>query len=128
MAVTHAVVARQIRARFGCRDDVINRHGVFGVRQGNFFDHRALPFDLANRVTHGSVDLWVHTRDEIFFRNADAQPLNAHLQIIAVVRHRPVRGSRVGGIVAGESFEQERSSHARPWSSVRLDPWMKRKR
>ena len=85
MAIAHAVETAQVRRALGRRDDVVDRDAERRVGQRNVHELRAQPDVLRKRVAYGFLDVRLQTRAEEFFRQTDAQSLDAVLQVSGVV-------------------------------------------
>src|SRR5262245_18937431 len=76
MAISHSIVARQIGTRLGSRDDIIDGHRVFRVRQRNINYGRAVPLELTDRLANCLLHSRLYPRDKILFWNTYPQTLD----------------------------------------------------
>src|SRR5690606_3601881 len=86
-AIANAVVAREVRGRFGRRDNVIGRQRVLRMRQRDVDDLRAGVLEPRNPLLPELLDFFRHTVDTVLLRDADAQSLDRLSQRSLIVRH-----------------------------------------
>ena len=94
IAVAHAVVARQVRARLGHRDQVVDRDRLRAVRQLDVHQLRARLAQQLEAAVAGGEDLGIEAVAEQAAGDADAQPADVTGQRRRVVFDR--RGGRGG--------------------------------
>src|SRR3989442_1339375 len=100
VAVADPVVAREIRAGLGRRDDVVRGQSDVAVRQADFLNRRTLLLEQANGVVDRLLHGRLHPGDEVFFRDAKPHPLDAVAQGGQIIGHRARRAGRVARVVA----------------------------
>ena len=108
VAVAHAVVAREVRARLGGRDEVVDRDRERGVRQRDVDELAPRAAQLVERRVERRADVGVDALVEQRARHADAQ----RRAMSPVERRRRSRAPasaarrRVARIVPGDHAEQ----------------------
>ena len=106
MTETHPVEAREIRRRFGRRDDVIGGHGQMNVLELDGLQFRAELRELGERGAHrGRVLRLEPVEEALGHADTDVVPLLADLE--RVLRHGLVERGRVALVEARHRFEQQ---------------------
>ena len=80
MAVADAVEAGEIGGGLGGGEDVIDGHGVIGVREGDFDDLGAEGFVMLDGAQDGGVYLGVDAVDEILAGHAEADAFEVAIE------------------------------------------------
>ena len=107
MPVTHAVEARQVRRRFGSRDDVVRRDRVFGMRQRYRNDLASRFRQFLDCSFHCGANFRIESLAKIFFRNAEPQPFRRLPNLGLVIGDGNFGGSRVEFIASGDIAQQD---------------------
>ena len=111
VAVAHAVVARQVRRRFGRGDHVVGGNRQGGVRQRDVDQGGAQLFILRQRAAHGRFHVLGQALAEILARHADAQARQGLIQVARkIFRHAALfrrQAGRVALVEAGHGGEQQ---------------------
>ena len=108
VAVAHAVEAREVRARLGGSDDVIDGHRVFGMRQAHLHDLRAGVGARLHGGVRNGLHLGVEPVDEVLLRKAELHALQrSTLKRLRVVGDGDVGRGAVHLVVAREDLEEE---------------------
>ena len=110
MSVANAIEPREVRARLGRRDDVVDGHRVLGVRQRHLDELRARLFALRKRLLGDALHLWIEALDvEILLRDAEPNALHRRaLKRSCVIRDGVLGGRAVHLVVACERAEKYR--------------------
>ena len=108
MAEAHAVEARQVRRRFGRRDDVVRGHGQMDVLELDALQLRAELLELGERGANCRGIVGIEARVEEALGHADRDAVPRLVDELRVARHRLVERRRVARIESGHRFEQQR--------------------
>ena len=107
--VARAVVARQIRACLGRRDDVVGGQRHVAVRQTDLLDRGALLLEQPDRVPDRLLHRRFHARHEVFLWHAQAHALDALPERREIVGHRVRGAGGVARVVTGDGLQQHRT-------------------
>ena len=108
MAVAHAVIASEVGRSLRRRHDVVGGQRIFGVRQRNLDDLRALRLQPVRAHLPERIDLWRRAVDAILLRDADPQALHTVFQTGLIVRHGDIDAGGIFGVHARHVAQQDR--------------------
>src|SRR5262249_18468153 len=83
--VADAIESSKIRTGFGCRDQVISRYRVLGMRQADLLNFAPETFIDADTGLDLRLDLVVESADKVLLWNSDACAFNRRFKVLHVV-------------------------------------------